>query len=46
MSKVIVAFDEEATTEQIELLNKFIEDMAQKGAEVDHLGGGIKNPKP
>lgn len=46
MNKVIVAFDEQATEKQIELLNNFVKEMAEAGAFVEHLGGGIKNPKP
>ena len=45
MNKVIVAFDEQASEKQIAILEKFKIDMANAGAEVDHLGGGIKNPK-
>lgn len=45
MKKVIVAFDQDATEEEKNILNQFIEKMADQGVMVESIGGGIKNPK-
>jgi hypothetical protein len=44
--RIFVFFEKEVTPEQQEAFNKFVETSAAQGAEVEGLGGGIKNPKP
>ncbi|MFK5173522.1 hypothetical protein ACI3QN_13495 [Propionibacterium freudenreichii] len=43
--KVVVAFDETATEDQVKIYNEFLEKMAIAGAKVESIGGGVKNPK-
>lgn len=45
MKKVVVAFDQEATEEEVVIFNDFVEKMAELGVAVESIGGGIKNPK-
>lgn len=45
MKKVLVAFDQDATEQEKQILTDFTEKMAQAGVAVESIGGGIKNPK-